>query len=84
MNEYTVCQTKVHFDTEFEAERAVAIAEYRFGDELISYACGRHWHITHKDLDRRQGFGHRFKKCENCGEVVKRSEMHKHKCVTED
>lgn len=82
---YSVCQTKAHFDIEFEAQRAAAIAEHEYGDEMMAYQCGRHWHITHVDPDKRRGAGHRFEKCEQCGELYKRfakkGKTKKHVCL---
>ena len=77
---YTVCQTKVHFDTEFEAERAASITSSNYGSEMMSYQCGPHWHITHVNPDERQGAGYRFKKCEDCGEIYKKTKRFKHRC----
>lgn len=77
---YTTCQTKVHFDTNFEAERAASITSHRYGDEMMAYRCQQHYHITHVDPDKRLGYGHRFKKCDDCGEVYRLDQAKRHYC----
>lgn len=80
MNRFDVCSAKQHFDTEFEATRFAAIAEYRWREEYIVYPCRNHWHITHKDPMRR---GRSIVMCHYCGEPVKRSKLKQHKCEVE-
>lgn len=43
----SVCDRKKLYDTEFEANRAAAITETRWGEAMMSYPCGKHWHIAH-------------------------------------
>lgn len=79
----SVCQTKMHFDTEFEAQRAAAIAEDKYGEEMMPYQCNWHWHLTHANPDKRRGFGHRYRKCDDCGELYKIGKK-KHRCPTDE
>ena len=80
MNEITVCQTKVHYDTEFEAILGANKAEFKYGEEFVPYQCGKHWHITHKDPTKSIGTGKYYVRCPNCRRILKRSKMKKHKC----
>lgn len=80
MNEITVCKTKVHYDTEFEATLGANKAEYKYGEEFVPYQCGPHWHITHKDRSKSIGTGKFYARCPNCHVIMKRSKVKKHKC----
>ena len=77
----TVCQTKRHFDSEFEAVIAASRIEEKYGEEMVPYRCWPlgHWHLTHKDRNLRRGVGKAFEKCNDCGMILKRSKMEKHK-----
>lgn len=50
MNE---CKNKVRYEGQFEADRAAAIAEHRWGEDMESYRHGRHYHIAHVDRSLR-------------------------------
>ena len=81
----SVCDTKIFYDTEWEATLAAGRTEDKFGEEMEPYQCGSHWHITHKNPDHRKGVGgSKFTKCRNCGEVMKRFMLDKHKCEESD
>lgn len=80
MNEFSVCDTKVYFDTEFEAEISAAKVEAKHGGEFIPYRCGSHWHLTHKNLLERRGAGHKYWRCPKCKKIVKRGQRDKHEC----
>jgi hypothetical protein len=43
----TVCESKVFYDTEFEATIAAAHKTYEWGEEMEAYQCKNHWHIAH-------------------------------------
>lgn len=77
MSEITVCDTKVMYDTHFEAELALARSEYMSGSEMEIYECGRHFHLTTKDRSKRRGVGHKYFKCE-CGKIVKVGHVERH------
>lgn len=71
----TVCQTKKFYDTEFEANRAAAIAEYNLKQEFRAYRCHTHYHICHsnpKDWSKR---------CPHCKLLMKKSTVHNCKVV---
>lgn len=80
MDQPSVCETKKHFDTQFEAEVNAAKAEWKFGEEFEAYACGSHWHITHSNREQRRGVGSRFWKCRRCQAIVPRKNQLNHKC----
>lgn len=77
----SVCETKKFFDTEFEATLAAA---HILDEEFVPYPCGRHWHLTHADPNKRKGFGggRRFQRCEKCLEIFRAKQFKKHKCET--
>lgn len=78
----TVCRTKKHFDTEFEAILFANQQEYQFGVKFVPYQCPgwKHWHLTHADRQQRQGAGRGWAICPNCSIIVKRKDVRKHKC----
>lgn len=80
MSGFSVCSAKQHFDTEFEATRAAAIASYKYREEYIVYPCNNHWHLSHEDPHKR---GRSIVMCHTCGEPVKRSRLKQHKCEVE-
>lgn len=82
MDKDTVCRSKVHYDSRFEAELGALESEDKFGEEMVPYQCWPmgHWHITHKDKSKRRGLGHAFVQCDTCGKVVKRKYLVDHKC----
>lgn len=45
------------YDTEFEATRAAAIAEFDLRSQMNAYRCGNHWHITNRIRKYRTGLG---------------------------
>lgn len=76
----TVCETKQHYDTEFEATVQAARASYEHGDEYEPYQCGKHWHITHTDLTKRRGYGHSAWRCPKCKQLMKQTKAKEHRC----
>lgn len=76
-----VCDTKVLYDTEFEAEIAASKATGRFDEEFLHYRCGTHWHISHSDPVMRRGAGKKHWRCPRCKWIVRRANAPKHKCV---
>ena len=74
------CETKKHYDTEFEAQRAAAITEDYLKAEMVPYQCGPHWHITHKDPSKRRGYG-MYYRCPHCKQIIKRKRIEYHKRV---
>jgi hypothetical protein len=79
-----VCETKVRHESEFEANRAAAIAEHKWGEEMESYQCGNHWHITHTDLNQRRGTGHFYKRCPHCKSIFNLKQYQKHHCPVKE
>ena len=77
--EQSICKTKVHFDTEFEAERGASFAEWRYGKEYTTYKCGPHYHITSKNPEERRGFGNNSFRCKFCGQIIKKRKKVEHK-----
>lgn len=79
---YSTCQTKKHFDSEYEAQRGAAIAEFDIGQEMTWYKCTPipHWHIAHKHKKHQTGYGRHsiFKRCYDCRQIVKRTEFVNH------
>lgn len=73
MERPTVCKTKKFYDTEFEALRAAALAEYKFGEEFRAYQCvgQRHYHICHADPQKWS------KRCPHCKMLMKKGTVHK-------
>jgi len=71
-----VCDSKVMYDTEFEAELACAKKSWA----AVPYKCPgtNHFHITHKNKAERLGFGGRVMKCPKCEKLVKRRGASKH------
>lgn len=71
-----VCDTKVLYDTEFEA--TVAAAKHR--TDMIPYQCGRHWHLTHADPRKRLGHGgaKKFRRCPSCKQIYNRRDTKAH------
>lgn len=76
----SVCKSKKFYDSEWEAQQAAIRAEDRFGDELVPYQCGVHWHLTHKDRAKSRGLGHKFDRCNECGMVMKKVKLKGHRC----
>lgn len=80
MKDPIVCRSKVFYDGEFAAERAASIAEHKWGEEMVHYQCGRHWHIAHKKPQERNKYPRREKKdwCEACQQIIKPTRYWKH------
>lgn len=76
---FTVCQSKRHLDTEFEAVIFATKIGYKFGEEMEPYPCGGHWHITHIAPTKRRGFGEGYKRCPHCKKILKCNNVD-HKC----
>lgn len=68
--QHIICATKKRYDSEFEAQRAAWRYENKSGDEMVVYKCTLypHFHISHKDKNKRRGYGKGWKKCV-CGEI---------------
>lgn len=75
-----VCNSKVFYDTEFEAERAAAIVGYRRRQEFEAYQCGKHWHIAHSNPEERNKYPRLEKKdwCEVCEQPINPNRYQKH------
>lgn len=75
-----VCHSKVFYDGEFTANRAAAIAEHRWGEEMVAYRCGTHWHITHKKKEERNKFPRIEKRdwCDACQQPIRPIRWQKH------
>jgi hypothetical protein len=75
-----ICNTKVLYDTEFEASRAAAIAEYRWGELMTYYPCGKHFHIAHKIKEERNKYPRLEKRdyCEACDQSIKPARWVRH------
>lgn len=80
MGQLTTCQTKKFYDTRFEAEIAASKTEAFLDEEFMVYPCGTHWHISHKDPEKRLGAGNKYWKCSKCRLVMKKQRIGKHKC----
>lgn len=80
MNEITICETKRHFDTEFEATINAAKVTGSVGEEMVPYQCSNHWHIAHSDPQKRRGVGHNYWRCPKCKRIERRKNAKKHKC----
>lgn len=71
----TVCKTKKFYDIEFEADRAAAIAEYKFKQAFKSYRCHNHYHICHVKPEEWS------KRCPHCKQLTGYGKVHKCKVV---
>ena len=76
-----VCDTKVMYDSEIEADIAAAHSN----SEMESYECGdkyKHWHLTHKKKEERLGHGRgaKYGKCRYCKRIMKRVNLPRHNC----
>lgn len=71
-----VCDTKVLYDTEFEA--TIAAAKHR--TEMVIYKCGRHYHLTHANPKKRIGLGgtRKFRRCPFCKQIYGRKSVKAH------
>lgn len=82
MKNEEVCSSKILYDTEFEAEITAARLE-----GMVPYRCPgtAHYHLTHKEKNKRRGFGHRKGMCPKCGLIRNRHGLNKHihKCKGE-
>lgn len=73
------CNSKRFYDTEWEADRAANIASYDFQAEMVSYRCGRHWHIANKQRKLRskvRPFNRTY--CEACNTYMRPSRYRTH------
>lgn len=43
------CETKVRYDSEFQAIVVAARRGVEWGEEMEAYPCGNHYHIAHTD-----------------------------------
>lgn len=80
MKDPVVCNSKVFYDGEFAAQRAAAITEHKWGEEMTHYQCGSHWHIAHKKQEERNRFPRREKNdwCEVCKQPINPMRWWKH------
>lgn len=76
------CRSKRHFDTEFEATIGAAKSEGKYRQEMIPYACGPHWHVTHKEPSMR-GKHKKLYRCPHCKNIIneKKNPDHYGKCT---
>lgn len=80
MERINACDYKKLFDTQFEADRAAALASYKFGTEMVAYQCYKHYHIANANPALRN---HHVKKprvnwCEICKVVLNPKNYDKH------
>lgn len=78
LNNVEVCSRKATYDTEFEAERAAAIKEHRYGEEMVPYRCGKHYHLTHKQVSKRGKHELPKEYCEVCDSHMRVSHYRTH------
>lgn len=71
-----ICDTKVFYDTEFEA--TISAAKHK--EDMRIYQCGTHWHLTHADETKSRGFGggRRYTRCPHCKQIYRRSNTKVH------
>ena len=72
----SVCDTKVLFDTLWEAERMAS--RVKFEAEVYRCPGTKHYHITHKKIEERIGFGSKVTLCPVCGELKNKRRIAKH------
>lgn len=72
-----VCDSKVFFDTEFEAE--LFLAKMVKGEDMKVYQCGLHFHITMKEKEKRRGHGANIAWCDHGKHYVPKRGFSKHK-----
>lgn len=78
-NQDDICKSKHFYDTEFEAQRAAAIAGSDFKAGLVPYRCGNHWHIANvrKELrSKYRAFNRSY--CKYCDCFMRPSRYNKH------
>jgi len=76
-----VCKSKKLYDTEFEAELAVAKTEHWLKEEYRVYRCPgtSHYHISHKDKSKSIGHGTQgMTVCPTCKVKVRMKNLEKH------
>lgn len=74
-----ICDSKVLYDTEFEAIVRAAKRTKQWGEEMMPYPCGTHWHIAHKDKTLRNKHIRILKDyCEDCGCKMRPTRYMKH------
>lgn len=80
MNRQDSCDTKVFYDTEFQATVMAARASARWGEEMMAYKCGSHWHMAHVDTRLRGKHIGKPKRdyCEVCQQVINPRNYAKH------
>lgn len=80
MNRQESCETKVFYDTEFQATVMAARASARWGEEMEPYKCGSHWHMAHVDIRLRGRHIRPPRKdyCEVCEQVINPLNYAKH------
>lgn len=67
----TVCETKIRYDTEFEADRMAAIIGHAHNEDMKSYHCGNHYHVCHSKPEQWS------KRCPHCKQLVAKGKIHK-------
>lgn len=85
-----VCDTKILYDTEFEAEIAARKTEHRYGTQMHHYSCfgaggnyRPHWHVAHSRRSSRRGAGKGYIKCPVCYLLMKNTpvKIRNHRCT---
>jgi hypothetical protein len=85
----SVCDTKVLYDTEFEAEISARKVEWKYGSKMHHYACygdgtvrTPHYHIAHKHREERRGAGKNYTRCPGCYLIMRNryDVIRKHRC----
>jgi len=76
----TICETKIFYDTEFEALHAAARKSRDWGESMIAYPCKGHWHIAHEDPEKWGKKPRRVKRdwCDVCEQPIKPLRYWKH------
>lgn len=75
-----VCDSKVMYDTEWEATRAAIVYDHDDG-EMRPYRCPgtNHFHITHVQKNKRVGHGRNKVKCLTCNDLISKNNIVRHR-----
>lgn len=90
VSQLRVCDTKVLYDTEYEAEIAARKAEHNYNSPMHHYSCYGsggvsipHYHIAHDYKEHRRGAGKGYIKCPSCYLLMKDKPdvIRRHRCM---